>query len=152
MNIDFYAASVIILTPQLIYLSYIDLLHYKIYNKSILILLLSFLVLSPFYLNVRDIVERSIFAFAIFFILLLPFIKGLIGGGDVKLLAVVFLWIGIEPAIEFFLYLSLFTIFFILISIIGITPKFKNNKKTYIPFGPAISCATILNCLLHYLK
>lgn len=152
MNIDFYAASLIILTPQLIYLSYIDILNYKIYNKSILILFLSFLILSPFYLNMRDIFERSIFAFAIFFILLLPFIKGLIGGGDIKLLAVVFLWIGIEQAIDFYLYLSLFTIFFILISIIGIIPKFKNNKKTYIPFGPAISCAAILNFLLLYLN
>jgi len=150
VNIDFYAASVIILTPQLIYLSYIDLLHYKIHNKSILILFLSFLILSPFYLNIQEIAYRSIFSFAIFFILLLPFSRGLIGGGDVKLLAVIFLWIGVEKALDFYLYLSFFTIFFIFISIIGIIPKLKNNNKTYIPFGPAVSCAAILNFLLHY--
>jgi len=66
--------------------------------------------------------------------------KGAMGGGDIKLMAVLGLWLGLKYTL-----LTLFLSFFLggLISIILIAFKLK-GRKDMIPFGPFIVLATIV--------
>lgn len=75
-----------------------------------------------------------------FLLLIAVITKGAMGGGDIKLMAMLGFWLGWKLII-----LNLFLSFFIggIASIILILFKFK-NKKDMIPFGPFIVLATML--------
>jgi len=75
-----------------------------------------------------------------FLLLVAAVTKGAMGGGDIKLMAVLGFWLGWKYTI-----LILFLSFFIgaLISIVLILFKFK-GRKDMIPFGPFIVLATIV--------
>lgn len=76
--------------------SYTDLKHRRIYNKITVPFLILGIIVNV-YINGLDGLLFSFKGIGIgFFILLIPFILGWVGGGDVKLLAAVGSWVGLD--------------------------------------------------------
>jgi prepilin peptidase CpaA len=77
----------------------------------------------------------------------------LMGGGDVKLLSVAFLWVGIGCALPFALLLLLFASIHSIAAKVGWanTQRVENDDRERIPFAPSIAAALagvfILGCL-----
>ena len=80
--------------------------------------------------------------FALFFAM---YAFGWMGGGDVKLLSVAFLWIGLDNALPFAFLLVAFTLAYVAaVNFLPIAlPVKQAGGRTKIPYGPAISLAWI---------
>jgi prepilin peptidase CpaA len=83
------------------------------------------------------------FAVVLFLLMLFAYSMRLMGGGDVKLLTVAFLWVGPFCALPFAVFLCLFA------GIHSLAAKFKlvsmqvEGKRKSIPFAPSIAAALI---------
>jgi len=89
------------------------------------------------------------FAALMFAILLAFYSLGWMGGGDVKILAVAFLWTGLSFALPFALLLSVFSLLH------GLAAKFRWVKsqpteggRMRIPFAPSVAGALICTFIL----
>jgi prepilin peptidase CpaA len=133
----------IITAAVLFYVALSDLRHYKIRNEFILVLTgLFFLhaLLSgrwmTLYLNVG-------FAALLFFIMLYLYSIKWMGGGDLKLLTVAFLWVGPFCALPFAVFLLLFSNAQMLVEkFIWVKAK-ENNERKLMAFAPSVAAALI---------
>jgi len=95
--------------------------------------------------------ENVAFAVLMFAVLLVCYWRGWMGGGDVKLLAVAFLWVGIRCALPFSLLLLLFAI----LHTVAIKVRWLEGRRVdgrlKIAFAPSVNAALIgsfaLGCL-----
>src|SRR5215813_4721976 len=95
-NFDFATAVLIITVAALFYAACIDLKHYKISNELIL-LLIGLFFLYTLGSNRWTAAAWSLgLAAGIFLFLIYPYKRHWMGGGDVKIMTVAFLWTGIE--------------------------------------------------------
>ena len=79
--------------------------------------------------------------------------QGLMGGGDVKLLAVAFLWTGPWAALPFAILLLIFVGVHVLAARVGWAVVQRNEMgKQRIPLAPAIAAALIGTFMLGFLK
>lgn len=85
----------------LCYIGFIDLRSFKIRNDSILLLLLLYIVFALISRSPSEIIQNVVLSLVVFLILLWFYGRGTIGGGDVKLISVVCLWIGAHCALLF---------------------------------------------------
>ena len=130
-----------------------DLRHYKIQNGSIL--LLAGLFFAHALLSGRWTGAHWNIAFALFMFLVMFMINSfnMMGGGDVKLLSVAFLWVGIDCALVFALLLLLFSSIHAVASKLGWANAqlAENDDRKRIPFAPSIAAALtgvfMLGCL-----
>jgi prepilin peptidase CpaA len=91
---------------------------------------------------------------AVMFVVFLPFYGlGWLGGGDVKLLAVAFLWTGLSGALPFAIFLALFC------GVHGLAAKFDWVKsqdtasgRRRIPYAPSVAGALICTFMLRSLQ
>ena len=109
----FLATAVVLVTvAALFYAAFIDLKHYKISNELILLLIGLFFL----YLLVSDRWSAAVWnvglAAGIFLFLVFPYTRHWMGGGDVKMLTVAFLWTGVECALPFVVLLLVFVCLF----------------------------------------
>jgi Flp pilus assembly protein protease CpaA len=88
------------------------------------------------------------FAAVLFVILALMYHFGTMGGGDLKLLTVAFLWLGFEHAFLFCILLCLASLVYVVVAKFGWVPSRKIGGRTSVPFGPSISVAWITTMLL----
>src|SRR5262245_62567616 len=105
----FLAAAVVLVTvAALFYAAFIDLKHYKISNELILLLIGLFFL----YLLVSDRWSAAVWnvglAAGIFLFLVFPYTRHWMAGGEVKMLTVAFLWIGLNCALHSFVLLLFF--------------------------------------------
>lgn len=85
-----------------------------------------------------------LFALIMFLALLAVYALGWMGGGDVKLLAVAFLWVGLSGAATFSILLAIFSGAHGIAAKLGwIGSKLTDTGRRRIPFGPSIACAVI---------
>jgi prepilin peptidase CpaA len=88
-----------------------------------------------------------------FIIMFFIHLHRLMGGGDVKLLSVAFLWVGIGCALPFALLLLLFASVHTIAAKLGWVDaqRAKNDGRMRIPFAPSIAAALVgvfmLGCL-----
>lgn len=138
------ACAVLVVTAAvLLYAAIRDFRHYSISN--LLVLTLTGLFLLHAILSGRwvTIYENVFFALLMFAFLLLCYARGWMGGGDVKLLTVAFLWVGVHCALVFALLLLLFA------SVHALAAKLKwveartVNGRMKIAFAPAVSAALL---------
>jgi prepilin peptidase CpaA len=149
-----YSEFVLIATAAvLFYVALNDLRHYKIRNDLILVLaVLYFLhaLISGRWMNAHWNLGFSLLMSGImcFF-----YSCRLMGGGDVKLLGVAFLWVGIDCALPFALLLLAFSSIHILVVKLGWVDaqKTDDGERTRIAFAPSVAAALIgvfmLGCL-----
>jgi prepilin peptidase CpaA len=149
-NFDFTTVVLMATVATLFYAALNDLKHYKIRNELIL-LLIGLFVLHAF-LSGRwtDAAWNLGLAAGVFLFLIYFYSRHWMGGGDVKILVVAFLWTGIECALPFVLLLLLF------VSLHTVGARFgwvelqqgDNDSRQRIPFAPSIAAALITAILL----
>ena len=116
-----------------------DLRSFKIPNNIILVLV----ALFALYMLVSG---RSVelhwhlgFAAVMFVVLLFCYAQNWMGGGDVKLLTVAYLWTGAHCALGFSLILLAISLLLTLFARLGWMQARRVNGRTKIAFGPAIA-------------
>jgi len=126
-----------ILTLLLIVVSFIDYHHKIIPNRLILIGLITGLISNTLY-NFKGNILNGTIGLLIgggLFLIIALVTRGAMGGGDIKLMAVLGLWLGWK---EILLVSFLSFIVGAVISLVLLGLKIK-GRKDYIPFGPFIS-------------
>jgi prepilin peptidase CpaA len=145
--------ALIVTGALLFYVAYNDLRHYKIRNELIIALAALFVihaVVSGRWVGAQ---WNVAFAALMFVAMLLLYARRLMGGGDVKLLGVAFLWVGIDCALPFAALLLAFAGVHALAARLGWAEvqRASNDARPRIPFAPSIAAALIgvfmLGCL-----
>jgi prepilin peptidase CpaA len=146
------ACAVLLLTAiWLIYGAVKDLRDYSVSNVFVLVLAGLFLLHALVSGRWVTLHENIAFALLMFALLLVCYWRGWMGGGDVKLLAVAFLWVGVHCALPF----SLFLLVFAILHTAAIKLKWLEGRwvdgRLKIAFAPSVSAALIgsfaLGCL-----
>jgi prepilin peptidase CpaA len=151
-NLDLAPVVLIITAAVLFYAALTDLRDFQIRNELILALISLWFVYvavnhqwAQFYWNI---------AFAAFLLtfMLYFYARNWMGGGDVKLAAVAFLWTGIECALMFALLLLGFAVIHTAAAKLGwVAVRREDDGAMRIPFAPSIAAALIgifmLGCL-----
>ena len=132
----------LILTGILITICYTDIKRMEIDNEPILLGLAFAIPFSMAGLNAVTTLS-SIYGFLLGGIIFAILTIWGMGGGDVKLMAMIGFFLGWQQI------LAVTLLSFIIGSVLGIFYVFvcKKSFKTYIPFGPSIAVATIITIL-----
>ena len=149
-NFDFATVVLVVTVAALFYAAFTDLKHYKISNELILLLIGLFVLHALLSSRWTDMAWNLGLAAGVFVFLIYFYSRHWIGGGDVKILAVAFLWVGIECALQFVLLLLPF------VSLHTFAAKFgwvesrqaSNDSRQRIPFAPSIAAALMTAILL----
>jgi prepilin peptidase CpaA len=136
--------TVLILTAAvLFYVALTDLKHYRIRNELILVLAGLFFVHAILSGRWTTLHWNLAFAAILFLIMLYFYSMKMMGGGDVKLLTVAFLWVGPSCALPF----ALFLLLFVGIHTIAVKLKLVESQvvgeRTQVAFAPSIAAALI---------
>ncbi len=140
------ANSVLVITAAILfYAALTDLNHYQIRNE--LIAVLAGLFFLHAFLSGRGpgIPWNVGLALLIFVAMLYFYSQNLMGGGDVKLLTVAFLWAGVDCALPFAILLSLFATVHAIAGKLGwvdVRPV-GDDKRSRIAFAPSVAAALI---------
>ena len=150
MILDLIAATrlstlvLIITAGLLVYVAIADLRTYRIRNELVLVLAGLFFIYALLTGHWILLPWNIGFSVVVFLALLVPYSRGAIGGGDVKLLGVAFLWTGIQCALVFAVGLLLFSLLHILLSKVGLLSMVQKNGKARMAYGPSIAAALLL--------
>jgi prepilin peptidase CpaA len=136
--------TILVLTAAvLIYVALTDLKHYKIRNEFVLVLTALFFLHASFSGRWVTVHWNLGFALLLFLVMLYFYSKKMMGGGDLKLLAVALLWVGPFCALPF----ALFLLLFVCIHIVAVKLKLVEvqvvSGKKWIAFAPAVAAALI---------
>jgi prepilin peptidase CpaA len=141
----------VITAGVLLYVALTDLKEFKIRNDVILVLVGLFVIHA--FLSGRWASSHWNLALAAFLFLVLLYFyqRGWMGGGDVKILTVGFLWVGIDCALVFAVLLSLFAMVHVGMAKLGWAKVHEVGERKRIPFAPSVAAALItcfvLGCL-----
>jgi prepilin peptidase CpaA len=135
----------------LLYAALTDLKEFKIRNELILLLVALFILhafLSGRWVNLR---WNFVSAAMMFAIMLYFYSQNWMGGGDVKILTVGFLWVGFGCALVFATLLTIFATMHAIAGKFGWVKVQQVGAHQRIPFAPAVAAALIgcfmLGCL-----
>src|SRR5215510_3477409 len=109
-SLDFATVVLVVTVALLLYAAFIDLKHYKISNELILLLIGLFVLYAFLSDRWTDVAWNLGLAAGVFLFLIYFYSRRWIGGGDIKILPVAFLWTGIDCAFLFVLLLLVFVI------------------------------------------
>jgi Flp pilus assembly protein protease CpaA len=132
----------------LFYVGYMDFRTFKIRNHWVLLLLVLYAALAFVDRTASEVIANVILGVGMFAILLFFYSRGVVGGGDVKLMAVVALWIKEGHALPFSILLLLFICLHVLTAKLGWAPTKPMAGGVAISFGPAVAAALIGTILL----
>jgi len=139
----------VVTSALLLQAAWTDLREFKIRNELILALAGLFVLYAVLIGHWADLKWDVAFAALMFVVLLVFYSLGGMGGGDVKILAVAFLWTGLSGALPFAILLALFS------GLHGIAAKFGWVKsqvtasgRRRIPFAPSVAGALICTFML----
>jgi prepilin peptidase CpaA len=138
----------VITSGTLCYVSLLDFKEYKIPNWSILLLVGLFLTHAFFsgrWINIQFNLGLAliIFLFSIYF-----YSRGLMGGGDVKILTIAFLWVGIDCALPLAVLIMLFATIHTGVAKLGWKVARSNEGRMRIPFAPSVGAALVSTFIL----
>jgi len=142
------AASYLILVitaAVLFYAAFTDLKHYKIRNDVILVLVVLFVAHTAVSGTWTGVAWNLGFAALVLVILIVFYSRHLLGGGDVKLLTVALLWVGVDCALPFAVLLLIFASIHSLAAKFGWagTQSLADDARKRIPFAPSVAAALI---------
>ena len=152
-NIDLANLILLVSAAVLFYVAVTDLKAYKIRNEVILLLISLFVLhalASGRWVNAgwNIALAALVLGFLVFF-----YARGWMGGGDVKILTVAFLWIGTDCALVFAILLSVFASLHALTARLGWagSQRAADGGRRRIAFAPSVAAALItvfmLGCL-----
>ena len=146
--------AILTLTAAILcYAALIDLRSFTIPNALVVALVLLFFVYAWQSDRSASIPSHLAFSLAVSLPMLVFYARGWAGGGDVKILAAAFLWVGLECAFAFALLLLAFSSVHAVASKLGWLAARKDERaRMRIPFAPSVAAAMIgtvlLGCLL----
>lgn len=134
------------------YAAKIDLREFKIRNELLIVLIGLFAVHSWLSGRWTQLHWDLAFAFLMLVVLLFFYEQNWLGGGDVKILTVAFLWVGIHCALLFAIFLAIFSF----IHLVGTKFKWLRAQelegRQRIPFAPSVAAALIVTFVLDCLR
>jgi prepilin peptidase CpaA len=143
----------VIAATVLLYAALTDLKHYRIPNELIAVLAALFVLHALFSGRWLDIPWNAGLALLVLAVMLYFYAQNLMGGGDVKLLTIAFLWVGIECALPFAVLLAMFATLHAIAGKLGWAEMQDAgaDKRPRIAFAPSIAAALVavfmLGCL-----
>jgi prepilin peptidase CpaA len=142
----------VITAAVLFYVALTDFKEFKIRNELILVLAALFVVHAL--LSGRWVIAHWNLAFAalMFCIMLYFYGQNLMGGGDVKILTVAFLWVGFLCAFPFAVLLAIFSGLHVVAAKFGWAEVQQVGDKTRIPLAPSVAAALIVCFMLGCLQ
>jgi prepilin peptidase CpaA len=130
-----------------------DLQEYKIRNELILALAGLFVLYAVLTGHWADLKWDVAFAALMFMVLLALYNTGWMGGGDVKILAVAFLWTGLSGALPFAVLLAVFCSAHALAAKLRwVKSQGTDGGHWRIPFAPSVAGALICTFMLRSLQ
>jgi prepilin peptidase CpaA len=154
MSRAFLSDLVLVMTAAvLFYVAFTDLKDFKIRNELVATLAGLFVIHAVLSGLWTGILWNFAFALAMFAVMLVFYARNWMGGGDVKLLGVAFLWVGLRCALPFAVLLLAFASIHALIARFGLAtaPPADGDKHRRIAFAPSVAAALIgtfmLGCL-----
>jgi prepilin peptidase CpaA len=143
----------IITSALLLWAAWIDLREYKISNQIILGLAGLFTLYAALTAHWIDLRWDLAFAGLMFAIMLVFYGLGALGGGDVKILAIAFLWTGASGALPFAIFLAIFSSAHALAAKLGwVKSQITSSGRRRIPFAPSVAGALICTFVLRPLQ
>jgi Flp pilus assembly protein protease CpaA len=127
----------------LFYVGLTDFRTFRIPNETVLLLLLLYVAYALVARSRSEIAWNVLIGAVMFGILLLLYTRRALGGGDVKLLSVVSLWVGIHCALPFSIFLLLLICLHVVAVKIGWAPAKTIAERQAIPYAPSIAGALI---------
>jgi prepilin peptidase CpaA len=145
------AYSVLVIAAAILfYAAWNDLRRFRIPNELIVVLTGLFFLHAALLGRWSEMLWNIGLAFLMFLIMLLFYVRKTMGGGDLKLLTVGFLWAGFSCALPFAVLLLAFALIHAFFVKIGIVNAIGEDGRR-VPFAPAIAAAMIgifmLGCL-----
>jgi prepilin peptidase CpaA len=142
----------VITAAVLFYVALTDFKEFKIRNELILVLAGLFVVHAL--LSGRWVIAHWNLAFAalMFGVMLYFYAQNLMGGGDVKILTVGFLWVGFLCAFPFAVLLAVFAAVHVVAAKFGWAEVQQVGDKKRIPLAPSVAAALILCFILGCLQ
>lgn len=128
-----------------------DLRLFKIYNSRVLLLALLYGLFAATNRTPFEILSNITLSVAMFAVLFLFYIKNAVGGGDVKLIPVICLWVGINSALPFSVFLLAFTSLHLFAARIGWAPTLMIGGNRAISYAPSLAAALICVIALDWL-
>lgn len=145
---DVYRLGIEVATIAVIcYIGFTDFRTFKISNLSIILLLLLCVLHAAEVRSHYNILLDALLGALVFAISLLFYSKGAIGGGDVKLLPLVCLWVGVHCAVLFSVLLLFFIIIHLAVVKIGWVATRSAGSRQTIAYAPAIAGAFLITVL-----
>lgn len=140
------AINIIMICLQ-VYILLDDFKNFRIRNESIIavmgVILIKFILIGlP-----SDFSMRVAIALLVFLILLILYWRGYLGGGDVKLFPLAFIWLGTGEWLLFYSILTAATLIYAALALMKIFPSDLKNGKPRMAYGPCISIAWIISIL-----
>ena len=148
LTLDFFK-SIVLISVLAVTLN-TDIKYYYISDRVIVVSLLTILGIYLYYLNAKDIVYYIVSAIVMFGIMFSIKLLGdkifkreSLGGGDIKLMLLVGLSLGIIDAVTSLLISSTLALLFSIVTI-------KKNEDKILPFGPFLITGTIIMIVLSF--
>jgi prepilin peptidase CpaA len=135
------------LVAVMFYVGFTDFRTFKIRNNVLLLLLLLYVLFALVARTPSEILSNVIFAAIIFAVLVLFYTKGVIGGGDVKLVSIVCLWVAVHCALLFSLLLLLFIGLHLFAAWLGWANTKPLAGRFAIPYAPSVAGALIVTVM-----
>jgi prepilin peptidase CpaA len=140
-------------TLVLIWIAVKDLLSFSISNNFVLLLVALYGIFAIVTQDWQAAGWHVLFAAAMFALLLLCYAQKLMGGGDVKLLAVAFLWTGAHCALAFLIAMLAFAVVHTFLAKRKWVRAQYADDRMRLPFAPSICAGLIVvflsGCLTH---
>ena len=135
---------VLVVTAGLLfYVAATDLRAYKIPNEMVLVLGALFFVHAALSGRWVDLHWNIGFAVVTFILMAFCYTRGLMGGGDLKLLAVAFLWSGVHCALPFLIFLVIFASLHTLAAKLEWVSAQRVDGRIKVAFAPSIAVGLI---------
>jgi prepilin peptidase CpaA len=133
------------------YAALTDFLTFKIRNEVVLLLLILYVLFAIVTRPRLEVMTDVILAIVIFGVLLWFYTQGVVGGGDVKFVVVVCLWVGAHCALLFSILLLALGVLHLLAAKMGWARTRPMAGRVGIPYAPSVAGALIgtivLGCL-----
>jgi len=145
MVLDFYALTIVAITCcVLFYVASADLQNYKIKNELVLLLAALYFIYVFATGRWSEVPSHIGVASLIFLVMLVCYSYGLLGGGDVKLLTVAFLWVGADFTFLFAVVMLAITGVHAGLVYLGLLGAQTINGRKRIAYAPAIAGALVV--------
>lgn len=142
----------VVASALLFHVAWTDLREFKIRNDMVLALAglyVLYTVLNGHWVDLR---WDLLFAALMFVVMLAIYSTGWMGGGDVKILAIAFLWAGLYGALPFAILLAFFSVVHASAAKLGWVKSQDAGSRQRIPFAPSVAAALICIFVLRALQ